>query len=361
MIERIKATLERFGVTFDTWFSERTPARRRDRARVRAACRDAGTPTGRRARCGCGPASFGDDQDRVIVSVGRRPDLLRRRRRLPREQARARLRAPDHAARRRPPRLRAALQGGAGRARRRPRPARDPAAPVRAHRRARRARLDVQAARRVHHARRPGRPDRRRRHALLHAPALARLDDRPRPRPGARGVGREPRLLRPVRARPDRLDPAQGGQAGPPRSSGELSLHPSERELVKKLLAFPAEAAEAAERRAPHRIAVYALELAQTFTAFYRDCQVVGAEPRGRRVVPARALAWRPSARSPARSGCSASRRPSRCSAQSSLKKFSPRLSSACWASMLSVVSSPVKSRMPMAIRTAPEREVMIR
>ena len=36
---------------------------------------------------------------------------------------------------------------------------------------------------------------------------------------------------------------------------------------------------EAAERRAPHRIAVYALELAQTFTAFYRDCRVVGAEP----------------------------------------------------------------------------------
>jgi arginyl-tRNA synthetase len=60
----------------------------------------------------------------------------------------------------------------------------------------------------------------------------------------------------------------------------DLSLHPSERELIKKLLAFPAEAAEAAERRAPHRIAVYALDLAQTFTAFYRDCKVVGeAEP----------------------------------------------------------------------------------
>jgi arginyl-tRNA synthetase len=60
----------------------------------------------------------------------------------------------------------------------------------------------------------------------------------------------------------------------------DLPLHPSERELIKKLLAFPAEAAEAAERRAPHRIAVYALELAQTFTAFYRDCKVVGeAEP----------------------------------------------------------------------------------
>ena len=34
-------------------------------------------------------------------------------------------------------------------------------------------------------------------------------------------------------------------------------------------------------KRAPHRITVYALELAQTFTAFYRDCQVVGAEGEG--------------------------------------------------------------------------------
>jgi arginyl-tRNA synthetase len=59
----------------------------------------------------------------------------------------------------------------------------------------------------------------------------------------------------------------------------ELALEPAERELIKKLLAFPGEVAEAAERRAPHRIATYALELAQAFTAFYRDCRVVGAEP----------------------------------------------------------------------------------
>jgi arginyl-tRNA synthetase len=64
-----------------------------------------------------------------------------------------------------------------------------------------------------------------------------------------------------------------GGYAG--------GLDPSERTLVKKLLAFAEEVAEAAERRAPHRMAVYALELAQTFTAFYRDCQVVGAEGEG--------------------------------------------------------------------------------
>ena len=60
-----------------------------------------------------------------------------------------------------------------------------------------------------------------------------------------------------------------------------LALEPAERELVKKLLAFPAEAAEAADRRAPHRLAAYALETAQVFTAFYRDCRVVGAEPEG--------------------------------------------------------------------------------
>jgi arginyl-tRNA synthetase len=60
---------------------------------------------------------------------------------------------------------------------------------------------------------------------------------------------------------------------------GSGELHPSERGLIKKLAEFPDQVAEAAERRAPHRIAVYALEVAQEFTAFYRDCRVVGAEP----------------------------------------------------------------------------------
>jgi arginyl-tRNA synthetase len=61
--------------------------------------------------------------------------------------------------------------------------------------------------------------------------------------------------------------------------AGGEPLHPSERALVKRLLAFPGEVWEAAQRRAPHRVAAYALELAQDFTAFYRDCRVVGAEP----------------------------------------------------------------------------------
>ncbi|MEA2390515.1 MAG: arginyl-tRNA synthetase, partial [Solirubrobacteraceae bacterium] len=67
--------------------------------------------------------------------------------------------------------------------------------------------------------------------------------------------------------------------AGVSVDGGGESLHPAERALVKRLLAFPDEVAEASARRAPHRITVYALELAQDFTAFYRDCRVVGAEP----------------------------------------------------------------------------------
>src|ERR1700722_11105360 len=65
---------------------------------------------------------------------------------------------------------------------------------------------------------------------------------------------------------------------GPDLGVGAGDLHPAERTLIKKLLAFPGEVREAAARRAPHRIAAYALELAQQFTAFYRDCRVLGAE-----------------------------------------------------------------------------------
>jgi arginyl-tRNA synthetase len=66
--------------------------------------------------------------------------------------------------------------------------------------------------------------------------------------------------------------------AGAPRSAdGTSELHPSERALIQKLLTFPAEVGEATARRAPHRMTAYALELAQSFTAFYRDCQIVGS------------------------------------------------------------------------------------
>ena len=109
---------------------------------------------------------------------------------------------------------------------------------------------------------------------------------RPRPRSRARAVQRQPRLLRPVRARADRVDPRARGEERVALALREAAivrgaLHESERTLIKKLLAFGEEVDEAATRRAPHRIAAYVLELAQTFTAFYRDCQVLGAEGDG--------------------------------------------------------------------------------
>jgi arginyl-tRNA synthetase len=64
------------------------------------------------------------------------------------------------------------------------------------------------------------------------------------------------------------------------RASAER-FHPSARALVKKLLELPGEVREAAERRAPHRLTVYATETAQDFSAFYRDCRVVGAAEEG--------------------------------------------------------------------------------
>jgi arginyl-tRNA synthetase len=58
-------------------------------------------------------------------------------------------------------------------------------------------------------------------------------------------------------------------------------LHPSARSLVKRLLEFPGEVQEAAEKRAPHRLTTYVHETAQEFSAFYRDVRVVGAAEEG--------------------------------------------------------------------------------
>jgi arginyl-tRNA synthetase len=62
--------------------------------------------------------------------------------------------------------------------------------------------------------------------------------------------------------------------------SGER-LHPSARALVRRMLELPREVTTAAGRRAPHRFTTYAHEVAQDFSAFYRDCRVVGAAEEG--------------------------------------------------------------------------------
>jgi arginyl-tRNA synthetase len=60
-----------------------------------------------------------------------------------------------------------------------------------------------------------------------------------------------------------------------------LPAEPAERALIKRLCELPDEVAEAAQRRAPHRLCAYGMEVARDFHAFYRDCQVVGAEGEG--------------------------------------------------------------------------------
>ncbi len=60
---------------------------------------------------------------------------------------------------------------------------------------------------------------------------------------------------------------------------GAIALEPSEGELIKRIAAFPEEVAEAGERRGPHRIVSYCLDLARDFTSFYERCRVVGATP----------------------------------------------------------------------------------
>ena len=60
---------------------------------------------------------------------------------------------------------------------------------------------------------------------------------------------------------------------------GAEPLEASERELIKRIAAFPEEVAEAGGRRGPHRIVSYCLDLARDFTSFYERCRVLGVEP----------------------------------------------------------------------------------
>jgi arginyl-tRNA synthetase len=73
----------------------------------------------------------------------------------------------------------------------------------------------------------------------------------------------------------------EGTEPAVPSGGGRPPLEQSEKVLVKRLLEFPEEVRAAAARRAPHRICAYSTAVAADFHAFYRDCQVVGAEGEG--------------------------------------------------------------------------------
>jgi arginyl-tRNA synthetase len=274
MIERIKATLERFGVHFDTWFSERTlhdGAIQHALERVEKeghAYRSEGALWLR-------TTAFGDDQDRVIVKSDGVPtyfaaDVAYVENKVERgfERQITPLGADHHGY---VPRFKAALAVLGG----------DP------------DRLEIPLLQFVHIVERGQRASMSKRRGefvtlddlvdqigvdATRYFLLQRSHDSTIDLDLELAVKESPEnpvyYVQYARARIASIL----RRAGRAPAVADVSLHPSERELIKKLLAFPAEAAEAAERRAPHRIAVYALELAQTFSAFYRDCKVVGAE-----------------------------------------------------------------------------------
>ena len=62
-------------------------------------------------------------------------------------------------------------------------------------------------------------------------------------------------------------------------AEGGLFATTFERDLIKKLDEFGDLVREAADRRAPHRVAAFAQEVAAAFHPFYKNCRVIGSEP----------------------------------------------------------------------------------
>jgi arginyl-tRNA synthetase len=66
-------------------------------------------------------------------------------------------------------------------------------------------------------------------------------------------------------------------------------LEREERDLIKRLAEFPVVATEAAERRAPHAVPIYAIRVADDFHRFYHEHRVVGSETEAFRLALVRA------------------------------------------------------------------------
>ncbi|CAN5767398.1 arginine--tRNA ligase [soil metagenome] len=72
----------------------------------------------------------------------------------------------------------------------------------------------------------------------------------------------------------------EGGETRVSNAPLELLSHASEDALMRKLDSFEEVVLEAAERRAPQRVARYVEELSSAFSGFYRDCQVLTEDER---------------------------------------------------------------------------------
>ena len=69
------------------------------------------------------------------------------------------------------------------------------------------------------------------------------------------------------------------GSTAPQPSGSYIFAHPSELALIRKLLELEEIVEQVATQLQPHHLATYAQSLATTFSAFYRDCHVLGEAP----------------------------------------------------------------------------------
>ena len=72
-------------------------------------------------------------------------------------------------------------------------------------------------------------------------------------------------------------------------NDASVPLEEHERELIKRLVEFPAVVLNATERRGPQQIAAYAIQVADDFNRFYDNCRVLGSEQEATRLAICRA------------------------------------------------------------------------
>ena len=155
LLGRIKATLERYGVHYDSFFSERTlhsgsPSMVE---RALAQLEQSGHVYRSEGALWLRTTEFGDDKDRVVVRSNGEPTYLAADIAYLQEKRERGLRSPADAGRSRPPRVRADAEGRDGGARRRPRHGGVADHPVRSPRPRGRGIRDVKAPRRLRDAR----------------------------------------------------------------------------------------------------------------------------------------------------------------------------------------------------------------
>jgi arginyl-tRNA synthetase len=289
MRERIAATLERFGVRFDTWFSERTLHDDGSVEDAIAELRGRGHVYERDGAVWLRTTSFGDDKDRVLVRGAGDPtyfaaDIAYHRDKLRRGAERLiDVLGPDHHGH--VPRMRAALEAlGAD--------------PERYEALIMQLVNVIEGGARAQMSKRKGEfvtldeliddigtdaarflmLQRSHDTALDLDLDLARRQSQDNPVYYVQYAhARIASILRKAVADGATAEVAAAGSEAASAPALAAPAEVSERALVQRLLELPAEVAAAAQRRAPHRLTAYATATAADFHAFYRDCQVVGA------------------------------------------------------------------------------------